>query len=258
MEIDMSLTVEIKNRRDVELQDLAKGMLALHTEYKRYISEHNPDFASDEVRLYVKQISHGSIITELAAYSPLVLPLFEQFETAKKYAEHITTIMQWLLGKEDQPERQVSRQTLQNIHDIMEPIAKDSGSTINLAVNGNGNTINIFSASSVDANAIQNSARRQIDQFREPSEAFHSQVLMYWHRASASEANARTDRVVIQSISKDPVAVIFDSVDLKKATLFEPDKPFAKAFLVDVEIQYVMDVPRLYKVVAVHKTIDLN
>ncbi len=258
MEIDMSLIIEIKNRHDVELLDLARSMLALHAEYKRYINEHHPDFASDDIRLYVKKVSHGSIITELAAYAPLVLPFFEQFETIRKYAEHLTEIMQWLIGKNEKPEEQVSNKTLQNVYDIMEPIAKDSGACFNLVINGNSGSISIFNANSLDANAIQNAARRQISQTKEPSAEFRSGVLMYWSRASASEQNAKTDRVIIECISKNPVAVVFENNTLKKSVLLDPDKPFSKAFLVDVEVQYVMDIPRLYKVTAVHNEIDLD
>lgn len=258
MSEDMSLIVELKNRQRVELADYARGMFAIHNEYRRYVCRHHPEVAEDDIRLYVDEIRPGSIITELIAYAPYVLPLLEQAGTVQKYAEHLAGLFKWLLGSAPEPKEEVSRQTLQGVHDMLEPVAKDPGSSVNLVIKSNHGTINVITASQVEANAIQNRARRELERRTEPVHDHFEQVLMYWDRASNTQSNSKTDRARIDAIQDKPVAVAFANADLKNQLLFEPERPFAKAFLVDVEVQTVRGEPRLYKVTRLHDVIDLD
>ena len=71
MDGDMKLVVELKNERPVELEDLAKSLHALGDEYRRYLLEHQPEAAAGEMKLYIKEIRPGSIVSECVAMAPL-------------------------------------------------------------------------------------------------------------------------------------------------------------------------------------------
>ena len=68
------LTVNIKNRQPVELVDFAQSMISLGAEYSDYIASSQNHLVSDEIKLYIKEIRPGSIITELVALAPTLMP----------------------------------------------------------------------------------------------------------------------------------------------------------------------------------------
>ena len=72
---EAGITVEIKNRNPVELEDLTRSLLSFADEYKRFMATHSDPLLEEDVRLYVKEIRPGSIIADLTPYAPLALRL---------------------------------------------------------------------------------------------------------------------------------------------------------------------------------------
>lgn len=253
----MSITVEINNRRPVELLDYAQSMSALGLEYKRFLGNGENAATPEEVKLYVKTVRAGSIITELVAIAPVAIPFMEHADTVFEYAKHLKVMLDWLSGKSDAKPEVVEKVTLQNLSEIVEPIAKDNGSQMNIAaVNVTGNvTVNI-NCNHTEANAIQNSIRRAIDDLKEPVTGIKTQVLMYWAQARNSPASKSGDKVRIESIYKGDVKVIFADETLKAKMLLESAYPFANAYIVDVVVETIDGKPALYKVFAIHETMS--
>lgn len=253
----VKLTIEIKNRQPVELLDLAQSMISLGEEYRRFLATGEQGGKPDEVKLYVKEIRTGSIITELVALAPYALPFVEHADTVIDYAKHLKTLYDWFTGNSEEKPQGLEKTTLQNLSEILEPVAKDHSSQINIgAVNIQGDMVVSLNLNSTQANAVQNGIRRELDALKEPLTGVHEQVAMYWAQARNIPDNKAGDKARIESIYKGDVKVRFANDGLKKTLLYDEPYPFKKVFIVDVSVETVNDKPVLYKVLTFHEAID--
>ena len=257
MDSDMKLKIEIKNSRPVELTDLTSSLNSLADEYKRQLAIKESNVDSENIKLYVKEIKSGSIITELVALAPYALPFVDNAKTILEYAEYLKGWYEFLIGKGEQP-APAEKRTLQNLTEILEPIAKDNGSQINIgALNIQGDVVVTLNMDYMQANAAQNFARRKLDELKEPVTGKHSKVLMYWWQARNEIGSKSGDRAKIESLFDGAVKVEFDNDAIKHAMLLEEPHPFKKAFVVDVTVETVGGKPALYKVTKLHESFDL-
>lgn len=257
MQDKMKLTIEIKNKHPVELVDLARSMMAFGDEYQRFLAKHDAMLEADNVKLYIKEIRSGSIITELVALAPYTVPFTEHADTVLEYAKYIKVFYDWMLGRSDEPAPEVDKTTLQNMSQIVEPIAKDKASQINFGtINFNGQVILNLNMSGMEANAAQNAIRREIESRKEPVTGIREQVVMYWAQARNQQNNKAGDKVRIESIWPTDVKVRFANDELKTRMLFEEPHPFNKNFIVDVAVETVNNKPVLYKVLQLHEAFD--
>ena len=184
MDNEVKLTIEINNRRPVELADFAQSMICVGSEYARFIGSGENAATPDDVKLYVREIRTGSIITELVAMAPLAIPFIEHADTVIEYAKHLKTVYDWFAGRSEKKPLGLEKATLQNLSTIVEPVAKDQASQMNIgAINVQRDLVLTLNLSSVDANAVQNAIRRELDSMKEPVTGIHQQVLMYWAQA---------------------------------------------------------------------------
>ena len=76
---------------------------------------------------------------------------------------------------------------------------------------------------------------------------------MTWYQTKFDDTSKTGNKAVIESISKSPVKVIFENNAVKKAlTAGDPryKKPWNElAYIVDVKVQTVQDVPKVYTVI---------
>lgn len=253
---EVKLSIEIKNTHPVELADLTQSLNSLAAEYKSFLSQSQVDIDPEKIKLYVKEIKAGSIITELTPYLVYTLPLFEYSATIISYAEHLKTVYDFLLGKNKEP-LEVVKNTLQNASNILEPVAKDSGAQMNIgAVNVNGDiTVNV-KLDSLEANAIQNFAKREMEKLKEPDTGIHSRVLMYLYQARNDLASQAGDRTIIESISTSAIKTIFLNDRIKSKILHDEPNPFKKGFIVDVSVETIQGIPKVYKVIDLYDTVD--
>lgn len=259
MDNKVKLVIEIKNKNPVELIDLARSMMSLGDEYKRFLAGYEPSYAeADDARLYIRQIRSGSIITELVALAPYTLPLIEHADTVIEYTKQLKSVYEWFIGKSDIKPSGIEKKTLENISTIIDPTAKDHASQINFgAINIQGDLVVNLEINSTEANAAQNSIRRELDLMKEPITGIHREVLMYWAQArNKPEGSSAGDKAKIESIYKGEVKVRFANDGLKTKMLYEEPHPFNKAFIVDVSVETVNDRPALYKVLELHDVID--
>lgn len=257
MDDKMKLTIEIQNNQPVALLDLAQSMLSTAGEYRSYVAKHAPDVDPTGAQLYVKEVRSGSVITELVAMAPYALPLIENADSVLEYGKYLVEALSWLMGGGERPDENFDKKSLQNFSTIIEPVARDRGSMMIFS----GTTINgdlnfTFNIDSTGANAIQNSARKEMELQKEPVTGIHNQVLMYWAQARNQPNSKSGDRARIESIYRGDVKVRFANDDLKMKMLYEPDHPFEKAFVVDVAVETIDEKPMLYRVLELHETID--
>lgn len=249
---DAKLTVEIRNKQPIELVDLTKSFLSLADEFKRFIENNEPDAAEAEVKLYVGEIRSGSVIADLVAISPLVVQGMSYLNTVINFNRHLRAAYDYLSGQTNE-KPDLEKATYQNLAAIVEPIAKDNGAQLNISA-PNGNVyINI---NSVDANAAQNKARKEIENLREPVSALHEKVLLYWYQARGDVTSQTGDKAIIESISPKPKKVICVNDTIKAQMIFDTENPFKWAYVVDVEVQTIGSKAAAYKILAVHEKFE--
>ena len=257
---EVTLTYTFHNTRPIELGDLTASLLSIGEQYQRYMREQG-DGAADDYRLYVREARTGSIIIDLISYAtqpqmlapaaPFLISFtqelsdwFEFFKGVKDAKD----IKEMLLGK--------SKKDLQQISHIVEPAAKDSGSSISINA-GYGAVIVVNSTiSSTEANAGQNVLRRHIEHIPLPVTGIHRDQVLYWYQVRHDHAAIPGDKAVVERIWGRPVKVRFTSDDIKRKMLDNTENPFRKFYVVDVDVTEVQDRPVLYKILEVKETFD--
>jgi hypothetical protein len=247
-----ALTIEIKNTKPVELTDLTRSFLSFADEFKRTLETNDPEAAAADVRLYVKEMRTGSIIADVIAISPHLLQGVSYADAVWSFAKHLVDAYEFLSGKSS-AEPELDRTSYENLSSFVEPIAKDSGSQVNIG------TINgpvYLTLNSTEANAAQNTARRKIEELREPVSRMHEQVVLYWYQARNDPNSAVGDKGIIESIHPRAVKVLCATDAIKSRMVLDDANPFRYAYVVDVIVETVRNKPAAYKVIAVHERIE--
>jgi len=243
------LSISIQNTKPVELGDLTKSLSALADEFQRHLIENDPEASAADVRLYVREIKTGSIVADVIAISPQLLQGISYLNAVIGFAKHSKAAYDYLTGKSnDKPE--LDKTSYENFANIVEPIAKDHGAQLNVNAPQGNVVINL---NSTEANAAQNSARKEIEKLQSSTSRLHEKVLLYWYQARAEPTSKAGDKGIIESISPNPVKVICATDQIKLQMIFDLENPFKEAYVVDVIVETIKGKPALYKIIAVHE-----
>lgn len=253
LDFSRKLEVAIKNEKPLILADLTMALLGVAQQFENFIEKQAPEEIGAESALFIKEVRSGSIVVELVAQSLPVIPLLWQGGSLSEWVEHAKSIVEWLNGKISSPPKDIAKQDLRQWNNILEPIAKDHGSQLNFTVSDGGKVINQFYISSGQANAAQNSIRRELGRLDEPDDHVQRKRVMVWYQTKFDESSQTGNKAVIESITRMPVKVIFENAAVKKAML-SGDQRFPKpwhelAYIVDVRVQTVHGVPKVYTII---------
>ncbi|MBS7778515.1 hypothetical protein [Acidovorax sp. CCYZU-2555] len=251
--VDPQLKFEIKNVRPVELNDLTESLRALGNEYQDFISREHPDATASEVRLYVNEVKSGSVIATLCAMSPLLLDGISYVNTVVDFTGFLKHVVSRLSGDDVNSAgvEELLPSTLSNVSQIVEPIAKDGGSQLNIGtLNVTGNVY--LQVPSKEANVIQNQARRIAGERKAKTSGKHEKVVLHWFQARADKDSRSGDRAKIESISSKAVKTICATESLKSRMVLSDKNPFNEAFIVDVVAETINGKVVVYKVIELH------
>lgn len=249
---DYRLTVEIKNSEPVELIDLTNSLLSLGDEYKQFIINSDGPVAGEEIKLYIKEIKTGSIITDLIAIAPGTLPMVTYAKTVIGFSEHLNNIINFFL-KNHGDEPVMNKRNYENMSKFLEPVAKDNASQLNLNITVNGNVDKLLSINSMETNALQNTFRKKIEGLQETSTGLKEKVLFYWYQARNELESQVGDKAIIESISHAPVKAIIEE-SIKAHMLSGDESMFKLAYVVDIDVETINGKPKIYKVINLHET----
>lgn len=259
MQDDQKLRIHIENTKPIELVDLTNSFFSIADEYERFVLTEYGELKKEEIKLYVQEIKTGSIIADLIGGITPALPIIQhltQIPPIINFGQYLKKGYDYLLGKTEEKPNFI-KANYKNFSGFVEPIAKDNAAQINInTVVENQNPIFIFSLTSLDANAAQNAAQREIGMLREPSTGLNKNVVLYWYQAKKDVASQTGDRVIIESIYPFPVKVIFDNETVKSAMLLGIENPFTSAYIVDVAVETIGGKPILYKIINMHERIE--
>jgi hypothetical protein len=256
LDFSNKLEITINNQKPVVLTDLTMALLGVSQQYHRFIENETAEENQSASELFIKDVRSGSIVVELVAQAMPVIPLLWEGGSFLEWVNHAKSVIEWLNGKVAAPPKEVGKQDLRQWGNIVGPVAKDHGSQMNFTVLRGGQVINQFIITSEQANAAQNAIHREIGRLVEPDDHIQRKRVMVWYQTKFDADSPTGDRVVIESISKSPVKVIFEDNAVKQAIL-AGDARFKKqwhelAYIVDVRVQTVQGVPKVYSIINYH------
>ena len=250
---DQWLQIRIDYSKPVGLTDLTLSLLAFSQEYAKFVEASADTQSAAETQLVVKEIRPGSILIELFAHILPALPLLWAGTPLDAWFLQAAQILDWLAGKLGDKPQELSKGDLNNWKTFVEPIAKDHGAQLNLAIGDNSTvTVNQYIYSSEDARRAQQKISEELVRLDTPADNVHRRKLMHWYQTKFVDHTKTGDKVIIEDISKSPVKVIFEN-DAVKAQMLAGDPRFSRpwhqlAYVVDVEVQTVQSIPKLYTI----------
>lgn len=255
IEIDFTKKLEIKfsNVNPIQLSDLSQSLLAIGNQYEKFIENEADEEFFGNSELYIKEVRNGSIIIELVTQSLPILPLLWDGGSLLEWTTQISNTFQWLLGEIKNAPKELQKSDLKQWGNIIEPIAKDNGSQLNFNVYDGGSVVFNVSLNSLQANAAGNRITRELEKLEEPDDHVQKRKVMYWNQTKFDYESHTGDKAIIESISDKPIKVIFENNAVKKAML-KGDPRFKKpwnelAYLVDVKVQTVRSIPKVYTII---------
>jgi hypothetical protein len=252
IDLDKRLEIKINNTKPVGLKDLSMSLLSFNHQFHKFVESETKKETEIGTELIIKEVRSGSIIIELVSQTAPIVPLLWDGGSLLQWSKVVQDICSWLLGEIDRAPREISKQDLQEWNKFIEPVAKDHGSQMNINVSDGGKVINQIILNSTKANAIQNQIGRLIEDMETPEENIHKRKVMYWYQTKFDPDSDTGNRAIIDDLSKSSLKVIFENSAVKEAML-HPDPKFSKpwhelAYVVDVEVETVKGVPKMYKV----------
>ncbi|HFF5999863.1 TPA: hypothetical protein ACGY71_001353 [Stenotrophomonas maltophilia] len=247
------LQVTINNRTPVSLTDLTLSLLAISQQYESFIENSFPSDERPSTELLIKEVRSGSIIVELFANAIPFIPLLWTGGSLLEWASNAKDIALWLQGKLADKPQDLSKSDLKQWNSIIEPIAKDNGSQLNLSVTGNGNTVNLLTVNSNEAVRMQNRIKKEIGKIEDPQEATYKKRVMTWYQAKFDTKSKTGNRAKIESVSSKPLRVLFENNAIMEE-MFAQGNEFSRpwqhlAYVVDVHIQTLNGTPRVATIV---------
>lgn len=220
--------VTIKNTKPVELVEYTKSLMALSAEFVSYCKNNQLDMKG-EVKLFIKEVKTGSIISDLIACAPALLQCVEYTNCIIDFYNHLKTVFDYFLGK-NQKNPEFTKKMLGNIENLMMPGINDNQGSISYEVIQGDKVVNNYFITNADQNIIQNRARNEA--LIQPSDdAEYYSVPFYWHQARNSDKNT-IDKGIIEQISKMPMKTIMEP-ELKKKMI--SGNLFESTYIVDVK-----------------------
>jgi hypothetical protein len=228
-------------------------------QYKRFALSQPHVKLPSEARLYVEEIREGSIITKLVDFAQLSLPLVADMNTLMQFAKHLKGLYDVFLGKsKDDKNLSLEKSDLIQLSKIVNPVAKDNGSQINISNVYHGDVSYTINLDSVSSNAIQNDIARRINSTIEPKSNIHQKVVIKWYQTKNDPTAQTGDKGIIESIYPRPVKVVFSNEESKVFLLQEKLNIFLHGFIVDVRVETLDNIPVLYNILNLYGTVEQN
>ncbi|MBS0647315.1 MAG: hypothetical protein JSR97_12115 [Verrucomicrobia bacterium] len=256
---DIRLVIEIKNKQPLELLDLTKSLVSLASQFNSYASKNGDSKENREAKLYVKEIRSGSIILELIEMATIgVIPFLENVNTIVGFADYTKKAFNYFLGKSDN-KPDLTPTDYKELSQIVNPVANDNGSQINMSTTINGNVELHVHLDSLEANAIQNRFEKELKSLKIPemSDDTKTKVLLTWFQARNDMKSNVGNKGTIEDLSAKPMNIVIDD-DAIKDEMLHKENPFTTVFVVDVKLQHVNGKVVAYKVVKLHGSFDVE
>jgi len=242
-----TIKIKLQHSKPVELSDFSLAFMAIAREFSQF--SNSSEFGVPQSKLYISTIERGSIVADLLAIASQGTVFTDQANSIVEFGASLKSFFSYFKGEtEEKPE--FDKRKLDNLHDFLEPVAKDHQANW-IIIAGDNNTLMI---NSQEANAIQNSMTRERKLLSEPVAGEHRQVALIFKQTRNDPGVG--NKAVIESISKNLVRTVFaEGLDFE-GTLLGDSNPLTGVYSLDVRVETVDDKPVLYKILRVHGRLD--
>ena len=259
------VVVEYHNSQPIDLLEFSASLEALAREHQSHMNTSRPGIDVDETRLLIVDVRKGSIILELTAALAPIISTMEVTNTAVSFIEHFKKFGLPLSSKNGRAP-DANTQQLKNFGDTVQAIAADrDGQFILAARHSDGEILQEFKVESLGARNMVENAQAQRREIEDRSSSALKRVLMRLHQSSVADPKVgkrTSEKGVIERIDTTPRTLVYvsDLVGQRiKAQILQPDgNPYAKGFIVDVDVETVGGRPKVYRILDVHEIIDIS
>lgn len=255
---EFEIELKYSNRAPVELTQLTAGFEGIAQEYQKFLKRSGVHFSEARARLYLKEIRRGSIIAKLIAMTKprSEAPPVETPAYVAPFYGFIKTCYEALLDeRRDMPD--VDKGTLKHLSAIVEPVVHEGGAQLTLTPPAVAEQQPI-SITANQARVVKRSIAREIQRLDAPSTSIYSRVELHWYQARNDRFSQAGDRAVIAVLSERPTKVLFANENLKARMLLTPVNPFQLEYTVDVTVDFVGRVPKLFLISLLHESRPLG
>jgi hypothetical protein len=254
------LNIEIKNNEPLELTELTKSLMALSSQYNKHSEKNGFSESERNAKLYVKKIETGSVILDLIEFgSSSVIPFMESTNTIIGFAVYLKDAVSYFLKKEgEKPDLTI--QDCKELSQIVNPIANDNSSQININVTVNGGITNYLNLNSNDSNALQNILKAEIKEKQELKNGdIIENALMVFSQTKNEVKGAGGNKVIIDdALPNKAVNVIIPDSKMKKEMIKGDYNPNNFAFQVDVKVKTSNGKILAYEILKFHDKFPLE
>lgn len=234
------LTIKYNIERPVPLADFVKSLGSLEKLQ-----------CEGDLQLCIKEIRKGSYIFDLVSQIPnalaAVMPtVMEQTKNLSDFATNLTNILNFFKsGERDKEDHLPTRPEAIAAYDVVLPLTVDSRS--NLEINNVNGDVHVYNYT--EANAIQNSARRYIEDLDRTTGDIKQKVSLQWKTLSDNwEAG---NKAVIPDIHSRTVVTKFATESIHQSMVRKVEFPFEHLWEVNVHVEWHGDIPKRYVIVDV-------
>lgn len=207
--------------------------------------------------MYIAELRTGSIIAELKALLDQGSFVLDHIQVFAGFMSNLSDLINFFRAQSEKTSVEITSDDAVRLSQILEPVAKDGGANIALSVIGNTAPVNVTNiiVTAEGANAIQNNIRRFLGPPLPERGNFEKEV-MYLQQMRGDPQSTAGDRGIIEKFSSRGVRLNFMTPEVKAAILDAPENPFKMAYVVDGQVSTIRGEPALYKIFAVHDTIE--
>lgn len=266
------LIIELETGGPVDLGELAESFHSLERLFER--QQQGADGVPPNTKLFVSKIESGSIVTEIAPLLVLFnepLSYMAATNTIKTFAENIILLLKKFSGEDSEAE--ATSEDVRDLQAFIKPLTGRKAAELGIVharfekrerdkeiiaeYRMKAPEINI-----ADVNLRRASEREALLESHAVHHELKREVLMRLFQASVvqgKEKGRTGDRAIIAAVSERDLPLYFtkQSNDYKKQITEDTEYPFTKGYIVDVDVEYEGDAPKLYRLLHLHKVVDL-
>lgn len=254
------LNIEIKNNEPLELTELTKSLIAISNQYNIHSEKNGYSESERNAKLYVKKIETGSVLLDLVEFgSSAVIPFMESTNTIVGFAQFLSSSVKYFLKSEgDKPDLTV--QDCRDLSQIVNPIAKDKSSQINVNVTVNGDINNYLSLNSTESNALQNILKQEIKEKQElkNGDIIENAIMIFSQTKNQISGKGGNKAIIDDAVPNKAINVIIPDKKMKKELIKGDDNPNNFSFQVDVKVKTANGKIVAYEVLKFHEKFPLD
>ena len=258
----------------IELEALGECFTALSRAFDRHAQEHFPAEPRPQVKLFVTRVDQGSIIATIAPYLVMLaepIAWMSATNTIKSFSTNFIALLKRFAGDE----KTITVPSIDDskmLQQFLKPLTgrksselgitharfetKDGPKKVVVECRMHSPEINI--AASNAAKIIETQEASKLTTATHVTKSEVRMKLFQTNDQPGKEKGRTGDRAIVPDVSDRDLPLYFpqQSNEYKKQILERTENPFQKNYIVDVNVEYDGDIPKMYRLLHIHQIVD--